>query len=243
MEMLEAKKICKKFNEKEILKEVDFKVEKGEKIAIIGPSGAGKSTLLRCLNLLEIPDGGEIIYKGKLVEQNENIDKFRENIGMVFQHFNLFNNLTVKENITLAPITLKKYSKEEAEKRAKKLLKKVKLKEKENEYPNCLSGGEKQRVAIARMLIMNPQILLFDEPTSALDPEMIREVLEIIKELAEEKTTMVIVTHEMGFAKKVSSRIVFMDNGKIIEQDTPKEIFENPKSQRLKVFLEKVLII
>ena len=243
MEMLQVKQVYKSYDKKEILKEEEFKVKQGDIISIIGPSGAGKSTLLRCLNLLEIPEKGELLYNNKVIDEKQDINKFREEIGMVFQQFNLFSNLTVKANIMLAPITLKKCTKQEAEEKAKILLKKVKLEHKENDYPNNLSGGEKQRVAIARRLAMDPKIILFDEATSALDPEMIGEVLEIIKELAKEKMTMVIVTHEMGFAKKVSSKMVFMDNGKIIEEGNPKEVFENPKSERLKVFLEKVLNI
>ena len=238
--MLEVKDIFKSFDGKEILKGINLKVSKGEKVIIIGPSGSGKSTFLRTLNLLENVDKGEIIFDGKVVDKKINIDKYRENIGMVFQSFNLFNNMTVKENIMLAPVTLKLKSKEEAEKEAKKLLKKINLSSKENKYPNQLSGGEKQRVAIVRALAMNPKIMLFDEPTSALDPEMVEEVLKLMKDLAASGMTMIIVTHEMGFAKEIGSKIVFMDEGKIIEQGTSKEIFENPKSSRLKKFLKKV---
>lgn len=240
--MLEVKDIFKSFDGKEILKGINLKVSKGEKIIIIGPSGSGKSTFLRTLNLLENVDKGEIIFDGNVVDKKINIDKYRENIGMVFQSFNLFNNMTVKENIMLAPVTLKLKSKEEAEKEAKKLLKKINLSSKENKYPNQLSGGEKQRVAIIRALAMNPKIMLFDEPTSALDPEMVEEVLNLMKDLADNGMTMIIVTHEMGFAKEIGSKIVFMDEGKIIEQGTPKEIFENPKSIRLKKFLKKVSV-
>ena len=235
--MLEVKDIFKSFDGKEILKGINLKVSKGEKVIIIGPSGSGKSTFLRTLNLLENVDEGEIIFDGKVVDKKINIDKYRENIGMVFQSFNLFNNMTVKENIMLAPVTLKLKSKEEAEREAKKLLKKINLSSKENKYPNQLSGGEKQRVAIVRALAMNPKIMLFDEPTSALDPEMVEEVLNLMKDLAASGMTMIIVTHEMGFAKEIGSKIVFMDEGKIIEQGTSKEIFENPKSIRLKKFL------
>ena len=238
--MLEVKDMFKSFDGKEILKGINLKVSKGEKVIIIGPSGSGKSTFLRTLNLLENVDKGEIIFDGKVVDKKINIDKYRENIGMVFQSFNLFNNMTVKENIMLAPVTLKLKSKEEAEKEAKKLLKKINLSSKENKYPNQLSGGEKQRVAIVRALAMNPKIMLFDEPTSALDPEMVEEVLKLMKDLAASGMTMIIVTHEMGFAKEIGSKIVFMDEGKIIEQGTSKEIFENPKSSRLKKFLKKV---
>ena len=240
--MLEVKDMFKSFDGKEILKGINLKVSKGEKVIIIGPSGSGKSTFLRTLNLLENVDEGEIIFDGKVVEKKVNIDKYRENIGMVFQSFNLFNNMTVKENIMLAPVTLKLKSKEEAEKEAKKLLKKINLSSKENKYPNQLSGGEKQRVAIVRALAMNPKIMLFDEPTSALDPEMVEEVLNLMKDLAASGMTMIIVTHEMGFAKEIGSKIVFMDEGKIIEQGTSKEIFENPKSIRLKKFLKKVSV-
>ena len=240
--MLEVKDIFKSFDGKEILKGINLKVSKGEKVIIIGPSGSGKSTFLRTLNLLENVDEGEIIFDGKVVDKKVNIDKYRENIGMVFQSFNLFNNMTVKENIMLAPVTLKLKSKEEAEKEAKKLLKKINLSSKENKYPNQLSGGEKQRVAIVRALAMNPKIMLFDEPTSALDPEMVEEVLNLMKDLAASGMTMIIVTHEMGFAKEIGSKIVFMDEGKIIEQGTSKEIFENPKSIRLKKFLKKVSV-
>ena len=238
--MLEVKNICKSFDEKEVLKDINLKVEKGEKVIIIGPSGSGKSTFLRTLNLLESIDSGEIILENNKVNTKTNIDQYRQNIGMVFQNFNLFNNLTVKENIMLAPVTLKIKTKEEAEKEAKELLKKINLKEKANKYPNQLSGGEKQRVAIVRALAMNPKIMLFDEPTSALDPEMVSEVLNLMKDLAESGMTMIIVTHEMGFAKEIGSKIVFMDKGKIIEEGSSKEIFESPKSSRLKKFLEKV---
>ena len=238
--MLEVKKICKSFDGKEVLNGINLKVDKGEKVIIIGPSGSGKSTFLRTLNLLESIDSGEIIFEKDKINAKTNIDQYRQNIGMVFQSFNLFNNLNVKENIMLAPVTLKIKTKEEAEKEAKKLLKKIGLKDKENKYPNQLSGGEKQRVAIARALAMNPKIMLFDEPTSALDPEMVLEVLNLMKELAESGMTMIIVTHEMSFAKEIGSKIVFMDKGKIVEEGSSKEIFENPKSSRLKKFLEKV---
>ena len=238
--MLEVKNIFKSFDGKEILKGINLKVNKGEKVIIIGPSGSGKSTFLRTLNLLENIDKGEIIFNGNIVDKKINIDKYRENIGMVFQSFNLFNNMTVKENIMLAPVTLKLKSKEEAEKEAKKLLKKINLSSKEDKYPNQLSGGEKQRVAIIRALAMNPKIMLFDEPTSALDPEMVGEVLNLMKDLADNGMTMIIVTHEMGFAKEIGSKIIFMDEGKIIEEGSAKEIFESPKSSRLKKFLQKV---
>ncbi len=237
--MLEIKNIFKSFDGKEILKGINLKIEKGEKVIIIGPSGSGKSTLLRCLNLLETIDSGEIIFKKKKIDKTVNIDEYRQKIGMVFQQFNLFNNMNVKDNIMLAPINLKMKTKEEAEKDAKKLLKRINLSGKSKKFPNQLSGGEKQRVAIIRALAMNPEIMLFDEPTSALDPEMVGEVLNLMKEVADENMTMVIVTHEMDFAKEIGSRIIFMDNGKIVEQGTPEEIFENPKSSRLKKFLDK----
>ena len=238
--MLEVKKIFKSFDKKEIIKGIDFKVEKGEKVIIIGPSGSGKSTLIRCLNLLETIDKGKIIFEGEEINNKTDVDKLRQKVGMVFQQFNLFPNLTVKENIMLAPVNLKIKTKEEAEKDAIKLLKRIKLLSKADKFPNQLSGGEKQRVAIVRALAMNPEIMLFDEPTSALDPEMVGEVLNLMKELAKEGMTMVIVTHEMEFAKEIGSRIVFMDNGKIVEQGNTKEIFENPKTKRLEMFLNKI---
>ncbi len=239
--MLEVKNVFKSFDGKNVLNGIDLKVEKGEKVIIIGPSGSGKSTFLRTLNLLETIDNGEIFFEGNKITSKVKIDEYRQNIGMVFQSFNLFNNLTVMENIMLAPVTLKIKSKEDAEKEAKKLLKKINLSSKANKYPNQLSGGEKQRVAIARALAMNPKMMLFDEPTSALDPEMVGEVLNLMKDLAESGMTMIIVTHEMGFAKEIGSKIVFMDKGKILEQGTSKEVFENPKSSRLKNFLKKTL--
>lgn len=238
--MLEVKNIFKSFDGKEILNGIDLKVEKGEKVIIIGPSGSGKSTFLRTLNLLESVDNGEIIFEGNKVNSKTNMEQYRQNIGMVFQNFNLFNNLTVKENIMLAPVNLKIKSKEEAEKDTKKLLKKINLLNKANKFPNQLSGGEKQRVAIVRALAMNPKIMLFDEPTSALDPEMVGEVLNLMKDLADNGMTMIIVTHVMGFAKEIGSKIVFMDKGKIIEQGNPNDVFVNPKSIRVKKFLEKV---
>ena len=219
--MLEVKNIFKSFDGKEILKGINLKVDKGEKVIIIGPSGSGKSTFLRTLNLLESIDSGEIIFENNKINSKTDIDQYRQNIGMVFQSFNLFNNLTVKENIMLAPVTLKIKTQEEAEKEAKELLKKINLKDKANKYQNQLSGGEKQRVAIVRALAMSPKIMLFDEPTSALDPEMVGGVLNLMKDLAESGMTMIIVTHEMGFAKEIGSKIVFMDNGKIVEQGSP----------------------
>ena len=239
--MLEMKKIYKSFQGIQILKSIDLKVEKGEKVILIGPSGSGKSTMLRCLNFLEVVDKGNIIFKGEEINSKSNIDKYRAKIGMVFQQFNLFPHMTVKENIMLAPVNLKLKTKEEAEKDALRLLKRINLKRKADKFPSQLSGGEKQRVAIVRALAMNPEVILFDEPTSALDPEMVEEVLDLMKEVADDGMTMIVVTHEMGFAKKIADRIVFMDNGNIIECGTAKEIFENPKSNRLKKFLEKEL--
>lgn len=238
--MLEVKNIVKSFDGKEVLKGIDFKVDKGEKVIIIGPSGSGKSTFLRTLNLLESIDIGDIIFEGNKINTKINVDEYRQKIGMVFQSFNLFNNLTVKENIMLAPVTLKLKTKEEAEKEAIKLLEKINLKDKIDKYPSQLSGGEKQRVAIVRALAMNPKMMLFDEPTSALDPEMVGEVLNLMKDLADDGMTMIIVTHEMSFAKDIGSKIVFMDDGKIVEQGSAEEIFEKAKSSRLKKFLEKV---
>jgi len=240
--MLELKNIHKSFGKIEVLKGINLNVKKGEKIAIIGPSGSGKSTLLRCINLLEEPTVGTIYFKGKEIKYTEkDIINYTKKIGMVFQHFNLFPHLTAKENITLAPIKVLKKSQEESEKKAKQLLKKVGLLDKENEYPNNLSGGQKQRLSMARSLAMNPDIILFDEVTSALDPEMVGEVLELIEELAQTGMTMILVTHEMGFAKKFADRVIFMDNGKIVEEGHAKKIFNNPKSKRLKDFLNKVL--
>ena len=238
--MLEVKNIVKSFDGKEVLKGIDFKVDKGEKVIIIGPSGSGKSTFLRTLNLLESIDIGDIIFEGNKINTKINVDEYRQKIGMVFQSFNLFNNLTVKENIMLAPVTLKLKTKEEAEKEAIKLIEKINLKDKIDKYPSQLSGGEKQRVAIVRALAMNPKMMLFDEPTSALDPEMVGEVLNLMKDLADDGMTMIIVTHEMSFAKDIGSKIVFMDDGKIVEQGSAEEIFEKAKSSRLKKFLEKV---
>lgn len=239
--MLEVKNIFKSFDGKKVLKGINLKVDKGEKVIIIGPSGSGKSTFLRTLNLLESIESGEIIFENNKINEKTDINQYRQNIGMVFQNFNLFNNLTVKENIMLAPVTLKIKSKEDAEKEAKELLEKINLKDKANKYPNQLSGGEKQRVAIVRALAMKPKMILFDEPTSALDPEMVSEVLNLMKDLANSGMTMIIVTHEMEFAKEIGNRIIFMDNGKIVEVGSSKEIFETPKSSRLKKFLEKVI--
>ncbi len=243
--MITVKNLYKDFGkdgEIKVLKDVSEKIEKGEKVVIIGPSGSGKSTFLRCLNRLEEPTSGEIWFEDELITSKKcDINKLRMKMGMVFQHFNLFPHLTVMDNITLAPVKLLKKSKAEAEERAAELLKRVGLPEKAKAFPGQLSGGQKQRIAIARALAMNPDVMLFDEPTSALDPEMVGEVLEIMKELAEDGMTMIVVTHEMGFAKEVANRVMFMDEGKVIEQGTPEEIFSSPKSPRLKDFLSKVL--
>lgn len=240
--MITIKDLHKSFGDHEVLKGIDLEIKKGEILVIIGPSGSGKSTILRCMNLLETPTSGDIIFEGKsLVDKNTNIDEVRQNIGMVFQHFNLFPHKTILENVTLAPITLKKMSKEEAEKKAETLLKRVGLYDKKDTYPAQLSGGQKQRIAIARALAMEPDMMLFDEPTSALDPEMVKEVLEVIKELAQDGMTMAIVTHEMGFAKEVADRVIFVDEGKIIEDNTPEEVFNNPTHERTKEFFAKVL--
>lgn len=240
--ILTTENLCMSFNELSVLNGIDIQIKKGETVVILGPSGCGKSTFLRCLNLLETPTGGKVIFNGvDLTDKSTNINLHRQKMMMVFQHFNLFPNLTISENITIAPIKLLKQSKEEALENANKLLKRVGLSEKLNAYPNQLSGGQKQRVAICRALAMNPDIILFDEPTSALDPEMVGEVLEVMKELAHSGITMVCVTHEMGFAREVASRVIFFDNGKIAEDDTPAEVFSNPKNPRLKEFLSKIL--
>ena len=240
--MIEVKGLKKDFEKLHVLNGIDYKVEKGEKIVVIGPSGSGKSTFLRCLNLLEEPTGGQIWFDGvDITDPKNDINKMRQKMGMVFQHFNLFPHMTVLKNITFAPIQLKLQSKAEAEENAMRLLKRIGLEDKANQFPNMLSGGQKQRIAIVRALAMNPQVMLFDEPTSALDPEMVGEVLDLIRELADEGMTMVIVTHEMGFAKEVATKIVFVDEGIIKEENTPKEFFENPQNPRLKEFLSKVL--
>ncbi len=229
-------------NPNHVLRGIDYHISPGEKIVIVGPSGSGKSTFLRCLNLLERPTEGKIVFDGKdITSAKVDINLIRRDMGMVFQHFNLFNNLTIMENITLAPIKLKLMNKEEAAEKALSLLDRVNLKDKADAYPASLSGGQKQRIAIVRSLAMNPKLMLFDEPTSALDPEMVGEVLEVMKELADNGMTMVVVTHEMGFAKEVATKALFMDEGVIMEENTPKEFFENPQSPRLKDFLSKVL--
>lgn len=232
----------KNYGSNHVLKGINFKVKNNEVVVLIGPSGSGKSTLLRCLNKLEEPTSGSIIIDGHdISDPKTDIDKARENIGMVFQHFNLFNNLTVGENITLAPVELGKLEKEQAEFVAKNLLETVGLADKYDAMPASLSGGQKQRVAIARALAMKPDIMLFDEPTSALDPEMVGDVLEVMKELAKDGMTMVVVTHEMGFAKEVADRAVFMADGHVMEEGTPEEVFDNPQNERTKAFLDKVI--
>ena len=240
--MIYVKNLHKSFGKNEVLKGIDEHIAKGEVVVVIGPSGSGKSTFLRCLNLLETPTDGTITFEGKDITSKEtNIDKMREKMGMVFQQFNLFPHKTVGENICLAPMKVKKVSKEDAKKKAIELLKKVGLEDKIDAYPASLSGGQKQRIAIARALAMEPDVMLFDEPTSALDPEMVGEVLNVMKDLAKEGMTMVVVTHEMGFAREVGNRILFMDQGKILESGTPEEIFKSPKNPRTIDFLSKVL--
>ena len=240
--MIKVRNLQKSFGDNHVLNGIDVDIRKGECVCVIGPSGSGKSTFLRCLNLLEKPEEGEIYINGQdIMDPKLNVDKYRENLGMVFQHFNLFPNMTVKQNITLAPVRLKKWTKEEADTKAIELLRRVGLERKADTYPNKLSGGQKQRVAIARALAMNPEVMLFDEPTSALDPEMVGEVLDVMKSLVKEGMTMVVVTHEMGFAKNVSDRVIFMDQGVIVEDESPIELFENPKHERTKNFLSKVL--
>lgn len=240
--MIDVKNLCKSFGDHVVLKGVNEHIEKGEKVVIIGPSGSGKSTFLRCLNLLEEPTSGDIIFEGQnITSKQTDINLVRRRMGMVFQQFNLFPHLTVRENIKLAPVKLKIMTDEEADKRAMQLLERVGLPDKADSYPIQLSGGQQQRIAIARALAMNPDVMLFDEPTSALDPEMVGEVLEIMKELADEGMTMVVVTHEMGFAREVGTRVLFMDGGNIVEQNEPHEFFSNPQNPRLKDFLSKVL--
>ena len=240
--MIIVKDLHKTFENNHVLRGVNYHVHQGEKIVVIGPSGSGKSTFLRCLNLLETPTSGEIWFDGiNITDPKTDIDKVREHMGMVFQNFNLFNNLTIMQNITLAPVKLKVMGKEEAGENALKLLERVGLKEKADAYPSQLSGGQKQRVAIVRSLAMSPRVMLFDEPTSALDPEMVGEVLDVMKGLADTGMTMVVVTHEMGFAREVGTKVLFMDEGIIMEENTPQEFFSNPTSQRLQDFLSKVL--
>ena len=240
--MIKIKNLHKQFGKLKVLKGIDVNVSRGEIIAIIGPSGSGKSTFLRCINRLEEPTKGDILINGKsIMDKSTDINLMRQELGMVFQHFNLFPHKTVMENITLAPMKLKKIPKEIAEKKAIELLDKVGLVDKQSAYPNQLSGGQKQRIAIARALAMEPEIMLFDEPTSSLDPEMIKEVLDVMIDLAKDGMTMLIVTHEMGFAKNVATRILFMNDGKILEDEEPIEFFANPKHDRIKEFLYKVL--
>ena len=238
--MIVVKDLKKNYNGLDVLKGIDLTINKGDVVCLVGPSGCGKSTFLRCLTRLEEPDGGTVMLDGKEITERD-IDATRAQMGMVFQHFNLFPHLTVKKNITLAPVRLGRMSQAAADKQAMELLERIGLADKADVYPNMLSGGQKQRIAIVRALAMNPEVLLFDEPTSALDPEMVGEVLELMKELADEGMTMVVVTHEMGFAKEVATRVLFIDEGKVKESNTPKEFFENPQDPRLKEFLSKVL--
>lgn len=240
--LIEVKELKKAFGDNHVLDGISTDIHQGEVVAIIGPSGSGKSTFLRSLNLMEVPTGGQILFEGTdITDPKVDINRHRQKIGMVFQQFNLFPHKTVKENIMLAPVTLKLMTNEEASKKADELLLRVGLPDKADAYPDMLSGGQKQRIAIARSLAMNPDVMLFDEPTSALDPEMVGEVLELMKELAKTGMTMVVVTHEMGFAREVATRVIFIDDGKIQEENTPAEFFENPKNPRLKEFLSKVL--
>ena len=239
--MITVKNLKKNFGDLTVLKGIDGTIEKGECVVVIGPSGSGKSTFLRCLNRLEEPDGGEIDIEGTdLLSPHTDINEMRQRIGMVFQHFNLFPHKTILENVTLAPIKLKKMPQKEAEDAALELLRRVGIEDKASVYPSTLSGGQKQRVAIARSLAMNPQVMLFDEPTSALDPEMVGEVLDVMKNLAKEGMTMVVVTHEMGFAKEVANRVLFMADGVILEEGTPEEIFEHPQHERTKAFIKAI---
>ena len=240
--MINVRNLYKSFGKNDVLKDINETIKKGEVVVIIGPSGSGKSTFLRCLNLLEEPTSGVINFEGEdITDKKVDINKIREKMGMVFQQFNLFPHKTVMENLTIGPTKIKKISHDEAIKKGSELLEKVGLLDKKNVYPNSLSGGQKQRIAIARALAMEPDVMLFDEPTSALDPEMVGEVLGVMKSLAKDGMTMVVVTHEMGFAKEVGDRILFMDEGRIIEEGTPEEIFQNPKNSRTKDFLSKVL--
>lgn len=242
MALLEIKELSKSFGDLEVLRDVSISVKKGEVVVIIGPSGSGKSTMLRCINLLEQPSGGEIIYQDEdIMKLGKKVTQYRQHVGMVFQRFNLFPLKTVLENVMFGPIKLNKVPKKEAEEQAIELLKKVGLESKIHVYPSALSGGQQQRVAIARALAMHPDILLFDEPTSALDPELVGDVLEVMQQLAKEGMTMVVVTHEMGFAKDVADRVIFMDGGYIVEDDTPHNIFTNPKNERTRAFLSRVL--
>ena len=240
--MISVKNLCKSFGDHQVLKDINEHIAPGEKIVIIGPSGSGKSTFLRCMNLLERPTSGQVIFDGiDITDPKTDINKVRQHMGMVFQHFNLFPHKTIMENITLAPVRLKLMKPEEAKEEALRLLKLVNLEEKADAYPGQLSGGQKQRIAIVRSLAMKPKMMLFDEPTSALDPELAGEVLEVMKNLADQGMTMAVVTHEMGFAKEVGTRVMFMDEGRILEQGTPEDIFDHPKEARTQEFLSKVL--
>lgn len=240
--MITVKKLCKDFGDNHVLSGIDCGIKDGEKIVVVGPSGAGKSTFLRCLNMLEIPTSGEVwLDDVNITDPGTDINKIRRRMGMVFQHFNLFNNLTIMNNITLAPEKLGLMNREEAKEKALELLRRVGLEDKADTYPAQLSGGQKQRIAIVRSLAMNPEVMLFDEPTSALDPEMVGEVLNVMKELAESGMTMIVVTHEMGFAREVANRVLFVDEGIIMEDSSPDEFFGNPRNERLKAFLSKVL--
>ena len=240
--MIKVENLSKSFQGMEVLKDVSITINKGDVVCVIGPSGSGKSTFLRCLNMLEKPDDGKIIFAGEdLAAPKANLNLHRQKMGMVFQQFNLFPHMTVLENLTCAPVMLKKMTKAEAEAKAMELLDRVGLADRAGEYPNKLSGGQKQRVAIVRALCMDPEVMLFDEPTSALDPEMVGEVLDVMKSLAKRGMTMIVVTHEMGFAREVSNRVMFMDEGVIMEENTPEELFSNPKCERLQSFLAKVL--
>ena len=240
--MISVKNLHKSFGKNEVLKGLNEEIDKGEKVVIIGPSGSGKSTFLRCLNLLEKPTSGQVFVDGvDITAKGVDVDKVRQKMGMVFQHFNLFPHMSVEENITLAPVKLGLQTPEEAKENAHRLLARIGLEDKAGAYPPQLSGGQKQRIAIIRALAMNPEVMLFDEPTSALDPEMVGEVLDVMKELAQEGMTMVVVTHEMGFAREVGSRVLFMDGGHILEQNTPREFFDHPQNPRTQLFLSKVL--
>ncbi|MBW4848275.1 MAG: amino acid ABC transporter ATP-binding protein [Lachnospiraceae bacterium] len=240
--MIQVQNLGKKFGDVEVLKDISVDIYKGDVVCVIGPSGSGKSTFLRCLNRLEEPSGGHILFEGvDIVDKKTDIDKHRQKMGMVFQQFNLFPHMTILKNLTLAPMKLQGRSRKEAEEQALGLLHKVGLADRADSYPNQLSGGQKQRIAIVRALCMNPDVMLFDEPTSALDPEMVGEVLNVMRELADEKMTMVVVTHEMGFAREVATRVMFMDGGYFLEENEPNEFFSNPQNERLKLFLSKVL--
>lgn len=239
--MISVKYLTKKFGDVTVLKDINLEIKEKEVVCIIGPSGSGKSTILRCLNYLEEPSGGDIVIDNIKLEKGTNLNAIRKEVGMVFQRFNLFPNMTVLQNIMLAPVEVRKISKQKAEEKALALLRRVGLEHKASSYPDELSGGQQQRVAIARALAMNPEVLLFDEPTSALDPEMVKEVLDVMKALAKEGMTMVVVTHEMGFAKEVADRVMFVDGGYILEENEPEEFFSNPKNERTKSFLSKIL--